>query len=43
VVSVFAFETANGQVVAMRSVVNPEKLGHIGTPTAYWATLDRAT
>jgi RNA polymerase sigma-70 factor (ECF subfamily) len=30
VVSVFALETANGQVVAMRSVVNPEKLGHIG-------------
>ncbi len=30
VVSVFALDVADGMVLAIRAVVNPDKLGHIG-------------
>ena len=33
-VSVLALDVAEGQVVALRSVVNPDKLGHLGLPVA---------
>lgn len=31
-VNVFAFEIAGGQVTAIQSVINPDKLGHLGYP-----------
>jgi RNA polymerase sigma factor (sigma-70 family) len=40
VVNVFALEIADGQVQAIRSVVNPDKLGHLG-PVSDLARLDR--
>jgi RNA polymerase sigma-70 factor (TIGR02957 family) len=40
VVSVFALEIADGQVQAIRSVVNPDKLGHLG-PVSDVARLDK--
>jgi RNA polymerase sigma-70 factor (ECF subfamily) len=30
VISVMALDVAGGEIVAVRSVVNPEKLGHLG-------------
>ena len=40
VVNVFALEITGGQVQAIRSVVNPDKLGHLG-PVSDLARLDR--
>jgi len=40
VVSVFALEIADGRVQAIRSVVNPDKLGHLG-PVSDVARLDK--
>ena len=40
VISVFALEIAEGRVQGIRSVVNPDKLGHIG-PVADLARLMR--
>ena len=32
VISVFSVEIADGLVQTVRSVINPEKLGHLGPP-----------
>ncbi|MBO2452402.1 RNA polymerase sigma-70 factor [Actinomadura barringtoniae] len=37
VVSVLALEILDGQVQAIRAVVNPDKLGHVGTVADAWA------
>jgi RNA polymerase sigma-70 factor (ECF subfamily) len=42
VISVLALETAEGQIQAIRSVVNPDKLGHLG-PVADLASLLRGS
>jgi RNA polymerase sigma-70 factor (ECF subfamily) len=42
VVNVFALDIAGGQVQAIRSVVNPDKLGHLG-PVSDVALLNRRT
>ena len=36
VVSVFTLDIADGQVQAIRSVVNPEKLTHLGPTSSEW-------
>ena len=36
--SVWALETTDGEIVAIRSIVNPEKLAHLG-PLADFAAL----
>jgi RNA polymerase sigma-70 factor (ECF subfamily) len=36
VISVMALDIADGRVQGIRSIVNPDKLGHLG-PTASWA------
>jgi len=35
-IGVMALDIADGQVRAIRSVVNPEKLGHVGRPSRAW-------
>jgi RNA polymerase sigma-70 factor, ECF subfamily len=38
-VNVFALDIADGRVQAVRSVINPDKLGHIGPTADVWALL----
>jgi RNA polymerase sigma-70 factor (ECF subfamily) len=42
VISVMALEIANGRVQAVRSIVNPDKLGHLGRVADVRALLDQA-
>jgi RNA polymerase sigma-70 factor (ECF subfamily) len=41
VISVMALDVADGEVVAVRSIVNPEKLGHLGPVADVKALLRR--
>jgi RNA polymerase sigma-70 factor (ECF subfamily) len=38
-IGVWALDIADGQIQGIRSVVNPEKLGHIGPVADVWALL----
>ena len=40
VINVMAVDIADGQIQGIRSIVNPDKLGHIG-PVADWVSLLR--
>jgi RNA polymerase sigma-70 factor (ECF subfamily) len=40
VVGVWAIETAGGEVTRLNSIVNPDKLGHLGPVGDMWALLD---
>ena len=39
VLGVWAIEIADGQVVGVRSIVNPDKLAHLGPVGDFWAVL----
>jgi RNA polymerase sigma-70 factor (ECF subfamily) len=39
VVSTFALDILDGQVQSIRSVINPDKLGHVGPVADAWAVL----
>jgi hypothetical protein len=39
-VNVFSFEIVEGAIQAMRSVINPDKLGHLGYPLSPYARRD---
>ena len=41
VISVFALDIADGAVQTVRSVINPDKLGHLGPVADVWALLRR--
>jgi RNA polymerase sigma-70 factor, ECF subfamily len=38
-ISVWALDIADGQIQGIRSIVNPEKLGHVGPVADAWALL----
>jgi RNA polymerase sigma-70 factor, ECF subfamily len=38
-IGVWALDIAEGQIQGIRSVVNPEKLGHVGPVADVWALL----
>jgi RNA polymerase sigma-70 factor, ECF subfamily len=40
-VSVMSFDVAEGQIQAIRSIVNPDKLRHLGPPADLGALLRR--
>jgi RNA polymerase sigma-70 factor (ECF subfamily) len=39
-INVFAFEIAGGAIQALRSIINPDKLGHLGYPLSDLARSD---
>jgi RNA polymerase sigma-70 factor (ECF subfamily) len=41
-INVFALDIADGRVQAIRSVINPDKLGHVGPTADVWALLHHA-
>ena len=38
-IGVLALDIADGQIQGIRSIVNPEKLGHVGPVADVWALL----
>ena len=43
VVSTFTLDILDGQVQSIRSVINPDKLGHVGPVADAWAVLRETT
>jgi hypothetical protein len=41
IVSVLSMSIADGQVISLRSVVNPDKLGHLGPTADLYAMLEQ--
>jgi RNA polymerase sigma-70 factor (TIGR02957 family) len=41
-INAMVLDIAGGEIVAIRSVVNPDKLGHLGPPADTWGLLEQA-